>query len=173
MRATLVQDLPEIQRILEREVREGVAHFGYEPPTVDQLQAEFEAAVDRFPWFSALDEHGVLIGFAKANVWKPREGYSRTAEIGVYAAVGQQGKGVGSALYEQLLPKLWAMGFHHLVAGIRLPNDPCVRLHEKYGFRKVAHFTQMGFKFGLWQDVGYWELLEPEAESQLPAAPTK
>jgi len=173
VQATKVEDLPDIQRILEKEVREGVAHFGYEPPTVDQLRSELDASLGRFAWCSALDESGRVIGFAKAGLWKPREGYRHTAEVGVYVAEGTQSRGVGTALYEELLPQLWALGFHHLVAGIRLPNDPCVRLHEKFGFRKVAHFSQMGFKFGEWQDVGYWELLEPTAESQLPASPTK
>jgi phosphinothricin acetyltransferase len=40
-----------------------------------------------------------------------------------------------------------------------LPNDASVRLQEKFGFRKVAHFQQIGFKFGRWIGVGYWQLI--------------
>jgi phosphinothricin acetyltransferase len=48
-------------------------------------------------------------------------------------------------------------GIHAAIGGIALPNDASVALHEKFGMRKVAHFEQVGFKFGKWVDVGYWE----------------
>jgi len=47
---------------------------------------------------------------------------------------------------------------HVVIGGIALPNEASVRLHEKLGFRKVAHFKEVGYKFGRWIDVGYWEL---------------
>ncbi len=44
-----------------------------------------------------------------------------------------------------------------MIGGIALPNKASVILHERLGFRKVAHFKKVGYKFGRWIDVGYWE----------------
>jgi phosphinothricin acetyltransferase len=48
---------------------------------------------------------------------------------------------------------------HVVIGGIALPNEGSQALHERFGFRKVAHFEQVGFKFGRWVDVGYWQLI--------------
>ena len=45
------------------------------------------------------------------------------------------------------------------MGGIGLPNDASVALHEKCGFKKVAHLEHAGFKFGRWIDLGYWQKL--------------
>jgi len=155
IRPAALEDLPSILDVLNREIREGVAHFGLEEQTLEMVGAEFDGAGETHPWWVAVDDSG-LLGFARASRWKARGAYSQTAEVGVYAAIGSQGKGVGSALYEQFLPACRAAGLHTLLAGIRLPNEPCVRLHEKFGFAKVGELPQVGFKFGQWHDVGYW-----------------
>jgi len=45
-----------------------------------------------------------------------------------------------------------------VIGGIAQPNAGSVGLHEALGFRKVAHFAEVGMKFGRWIDVGYWQL---------------
>jgi L-amino acid N-acyltransferase YncA len=71
---------------------------------------------------------------------------------------GLGGTGIGSELYSQLLSALKSGGVHAVMGGIALPNDASVRLHEKFGFKKVAHFKEVGFKFDRWIDVAYWQL---------------
>lgn len=61
-------------------------------------------------------------------------------------------------LYRLLLKQLGERGFHVVIGGVALPNAASVALHEKLGFRKVAHFSEVGFKFGKWIDVAYWQL---------------
>lgn len=68
------------------------------------------------------------------------------------------GRGVGSMLYRALLTALRERNIHAAMGGIALPNHTSVALHEKLGFKKVAHFEQVGFKFNRWIDVGYWQL---------------
>ena len=80
-------------------------------------------------------------------------------ECTVYTAAECQGQGVGRALYGVLLPALKAAGYHAVVAVIALPNPASVALHERFGMRKVAHFPQVGFKFGQWHDVGNWQVV--------------
>lgn len=175
IRPTLECDLPGIADILGREIQDGVAHFGIVPPSVEEVIEDWKRAMPMYPWFTALGEEGGPVqGFARAGRWKPREAYDPTVEIGVYVRQDAQGKGVGTALYRSLLPDLQTRDFHLLVAGIRLPNEPCVRLHERFGFQKVAHFPEMGFKFGQWHDVGYWSCRSQDLRlSQLPTSPTR
>jgi phosphinothricin acetyltransferase len=68
-------------------------------------------------------------------------------------------KGIGKILYEKLFEELSKTDVHAIIAGIALPNEESIKLHERFGFEKVAHFREVGFKFGRWIDVGYWELL--------------
>ncbi len=75
----------------------------------------------------------------------------------MYVAPDQGGRGVGSSLYSSLLQALRDRGLHAAMGGIALPNDASIALHEKFGFQKVAHFEQAGFKLGRWIDVGYWQ----------------
>ena len=74
------------------------------------------------------------------------------------ALVTGSSKGVGKAIYDQFIPSNVEAGFHTLLAGIRLPNDACVRLHERFGFRHVGTLPEVGYKFDEWHDVGYWAL---------------
>ncbi|HRK20901.1 MAG TPA: N-acetyltransferase family protein [Fimbriimonadaceae bacterium] len=174
VRPTIESDLPGIREILEWEILNNVAHFGLNAPDLAEIANEWSRASGRFPWFTALDDGGRAIGFAKAGTWKPREAYNRTCEIGIYVRPDVQSCGLGTRLYSELIPACDAHEFHLLVAGIRLPNDPCVRLHEKFGFRKVAHFNEMGYKFGEWHDVGYWQRGPAErGANPLPISPTK
>jgi hypothetical protein len=58
--------------------------------------------------------------------------------------------------------------YHTIIAGIALPNEPSVRLHDKFGFKKVAHFAEVGNKFGKWVDVGFWQKLTSQLAALLP-----
>jgi len=61
-------------------------------------------------------------------------------------------------LYTALINELKRLNIHAVIGGISLPNEASIALHEKFGFRKIAHFKEVGFKFNKWVDVGYWEL---------------
>jgi phosphinothricin acetyltransferase len=108
------------------------------------------------PWLVA-DVDGDVAGYAYATKWHKRHGYRYSAEVTVYLAPDQGGRGIGTKLYTPLLEKLRGLGFRSAIGGIALPNDASVALHEKFGFRKVAHYERIGVKFGQWLDVGYWQ----------------
>lgn len=118
--------------------------------------ADVEAA--GLPWLVA-ERDGLVAGYAYATLWRPRRSYRHSTEVTVYVSHDCGGLGVGTALYGRLLPLLRERGYHVALGGIALPNGASVALHEKFGFRKVAHLEQVGFKLGRWIDVGYWELL--------------
>ncbi|HTD28698.1 MAG TPA: GNAT family N-acetyltransferase [Xanthomonadaceae bacterium] len=68
-------------------------------------------------------------------------------------------RGIGIALYGELFAKLRDQSIHAVIAGISFPNPASVSLHERLGFRKVAHFSEVGFKLDRWVDVGYWQTM--------------
>jgi L-amino acid N-acyltransferase YncA len=111
----------------------------------------------RFPWLVA-DEGGAIVGYAYATPWKPRSAYRFSVESTVYVAPDHMGRGVGTALYRELIDALRRLGVHCTVGGIALPNSASIALHEKLGFRKIGQFVEIGRKFDRWVDVGYWEL---------------
>jgi phosphinothricin acetyltransferase len=108
------------------------------------------------PWLVA-ERAGAVVGYAYATGWRVRRGYRYSAEVTVYVDPGAGGRGIGSLLYTDLIAALQERGIHAAMGGIALPNDASVALHEKFGFKKVAHFEQVGVKFDRWIDVGYWQ----------------
>ena len=109
--------------------------------------------------FLVVESGGEVVGYAHASKWKGRCAYRFSVEVSAYIHHGAVGHGFGSALYQELCPRLADKGVHALIGGIALPNDASIRLHEKFGFRQVARFPEVGFKFGCWVDVGYWQLI--------------
>ena len=81
-----------------------------------------------------------------------------SVETTIYLSSRQLGAGIGTTLYRRLLELLKTRGLHLAIGGVALPNQASIALHEKLGFQKVAHFGEVGFKFGRWIDVAYWEL---------------
>lgn len=110
------------------------------------------------PWLVLEGAGGTIAGYAYATGWRVRHAYRFSVETSVYLAQGHERKGYGTALCKALLDGLRAKGCHLAIAGIALPNEASVALHERLGYRKVAHFGEVGFKFGRWLDVAYWEL---------------
>jgi len=139
-------------------------HFAYQSHSDATFEAGWRAGSSTHPWLVA-EFDGAFAGYAKAGVWRDRKAYERTCETGIYVQRGFEGKGVGLALYGELLPRLRAAGFHAVIGGMTMPNPASAALHERAGFRKVAHFEQVGRKFGQWHDVGFWQLNFPDPES--------
>lgn len=125
------------------------------PPDMAARMAEVQAS---FPWL-VLEEEGLILGYAYAGKWKARSAYRHTVESTIYLAQGQTGRGLGRRLYTALLAGLAERRVHAVIGGITQPNPASVGLHEALGFRKVGHLSEVGWKFGRWLDVGYWELI--------------
>lgn len=108
--------------------------------------------------YMVAEERGMVTGYAYATPWRARPAYRTSVETSVYLADGTRARGTGTALYGALLAQLVDDGYHLAIGGIAQPNPASVALHEKLGFEKVAHFREVGRKFGRWIDVGYWQL---------------
>ncbi|PID45615.1 MAG: hypothetical protein CSB47_08185 [Proteobacteria bacterium] len=83
---------------------------------------------------------------------------SFTVEVSIYLSHQITSRGLGTQLYNALFSSLREKSVHIVIGGITLPNAASIALHEKFGMEKVAHFKEVGYKFGKWLDVGYWQV---------------
>ena len=143
--------------------------FEETPVGADEMRERVEEVQASGLPFLVIEHDARVAGYAHASKWKGRCAYRYSVEISAYIERECLGQGLGSQLYERLMPSLKAGGIHAVIGGIALPNAASVRLHEKFGLRQVATFPQVGFKFGRWIDVGYWQITLGDAkEMQQP-----
>ena len=102
---------------------------------------------------------GRVVGYAYASEHRTRAAYRTSVDVAVYVALGAQRGGVARSLYSRLLPAAASLGYHAAFAGIALPNEASVGLHEAMGFEPVGIYREVGRKFDAWHDVGWWQRL--------------
>lgn len=162
VRPVKARDAAAICTIYNHYVDHTIVTFEESPVSAGEMKARIRLIASmNFPWLVA-EEAGEVLGYAYANKWKERAAYKHSTEVTVYLREAATGRGIGRLLYAQLIARLRELGFRAIIGGIALPNAASVGLHESLGFRKVAHFERVGFKFGRWIDVGYWQLSLPE-----------
>ena len=162
IRPAVPKDAENIASIYNYYVANTVASFEEEPITGKEMARRIKEKPPHLPWL-VYEQDGEVAGYAYANRWKARAAYRYAVESTIYLNQACAGKGIGTALYAELIAQLRLAGCHCVLAGISLPNEASIALHEKFGFQKIAHFKQVGFKFGRWVDVGYWQLLLTDA----------
>jgi L-amino acid N-acyltransferase YncA len=150
-------DAEAIARIYQHYVLHTSISFEEQAASAAQMWERVrEAMASALPWLVA--EHGQqVIGYAFAVKWKVRSAYRHSVESSVYLDPAFIGRGVGTQLYGALLAALRERSIHAVIGGIALPNAASIALHERLGFSKVAQFREVGYKFGQWVDVGYWQ----------------
>jgi phosphinothricin acetyltransferase len=170
VRPATESDLPAVNDVYNQYVAETHYTFDVEPMTIDE----------RREWFTHYDEtgryrvivavsEGIVIGYASSSRFRVKPAYETSIETSVYLAPESVGRGAGSRLYEGLFKALEGEDVHRAYAGIALPNPASIGLHERFGFKRVAHFTEQGRKFGRYWDVAWYE--KPlGAEPKDPAA---
>ncbi len=152
------EDAQVIAEIYNYYVKNTAATFEEHEVTAQDMLSRIQSIQSEdLPWL-VIEHDNRVIGYAYASRWKARSAYRFTVEVSVYLAHSEHGKGNGKALYTALFNIIRNKGFHVAISVVNLPNDSSVAIHEKFGMKKVAHFAQVGFKFGQWQDVGYWQI---------------
>ena len=125
--------------------------------TLDDFKKKINSIIPQYP-FLVYEENNEILGYAYGSKFRPKPAYSHTVESTVYVKQGEHGKQIGTKLYAELLRQLHLDNYHVVLGVLTLPNDGSVKLHEKFGFKQVAHLKEAGLKFGDWQDVGIWQL---------------
>jgi len=145
--------------------------FEESPPDAAEMAVRMAELGQMYPWLVAELEDGSLAGYAYAAPHRARAAYRWSVDVTVYVADGARRRGVGRALYGALLPLLARQGFRVACAGITLPNEASVALHEALGFELVGVHRGIGWKAGAWRDVGWWQAELAPAPRGRPAEP--
>jgi phosphinothricin acetyltransferase len=150
-------DAEAIARIYNHYVLNTTITFEEQAVSVEDMVGRIaEAGSNSLPWL-VLEQDGEVLGYAYASKWKGRCAYRHSVESSIYLAPDTLHKGLGTQLYTELFSQLREKGMHVVIGGISLPNPASITLHERFGMTQVAHFKEVGFKFGKWVDVGYWQ----------------
>lgn len=152
------RDISQVCDIYNYYIQNTIVTFEEEPVSLQEMENRVKEVTETFPWM-VFEENGRILGYTYAGKWNKREAYRFTVEPALYIIKDFVGTGIGSQLFSALLKELKRQGIHSVIAIISQPNEPSVILLEKFGFKKVAHFTQVGYKFNHWIDVGHWQLV--------------
>ncbi len=139
-------------------VTDGWVSSEVDPPGADEFARRMERYGTSHLWLVA-EIDGAIAGYAYGSPHAERAAYAHSCDVAVYVDPAHARQGIGRALYNVLLPVLAKKGFHAAFAGIALPNEGSVGLHQAMGFAPVGIYREVGWKFDGWRDVGWWQRL--------------
>jgi len=126
-------------------------------PTPEEIAARIAKSRSRWQWLVA-ELDGEVVGYAYGAQHRERAAYRWSVEVSAYVGRDHHRQGIGRALYSALFAELASKGFCNAFAGITLPNEPSVKLHTSMGFQPIGTFRSIGWKFGRWHDVAWFQL---------------
>ncbi len=141
-------DAPFVIEIYRQGIATGNATFETEPPA----WGEFSAGHLSHSRLVARDGAGVL-GWAMLSPVSGRCVYGGVAEVSIYIAESERGRGIGGALLEELIRQSEQNGIWTLQAGIFPENTASIRLHKRHGFREVGRRERIGKLGDVWRDT--------------------
>ncbi len=150
------EDAKQIRDIYAPYVEKTAITFETEIPSLAEIKERI-ATNSKYGWFVFESENKIL-AYAYACRHRDRTAYQWCCETSVYVREGYQRQGLASALYKKLFLQLKEIGLVNLYAGITLPNEASIKLHESFGFTHVGTYPKIGYKLKAWRDVGWWEL---------------
>jgi L-amino acid N-acyltransferase YncA len=157
IRLATPDDASGIHAIYAPIVRDTVISFEVEPPTVEETCERISSITRTHPWL-VCDDAGIIAGYAYAGAHQARAAYQWAANVSIYNHPAYHRRGLGRALYGALFELLRRQGMRQACAGITLPNEASVGLHEALGFKPVGIYSDIGYKFGAWHAVGWWQM---------------
>lgn len=158
IRAFDINDLKAVLEIYNYYILNTTATFDLEILSPEVYLEKIKQISAEYP-FIVFEENKEILGFAYGSKFRPKPAYNYVVESTVYVKHTAHGRQVGTKLYSALLDALKAANYHTVLGVLTIPNDASVKLHEKFGFKNVAHLKEVGFKFGEWQHIGIWQLV--------------
>ncbi|PWT72147.1 MAG: GNAT family N-acetyltransferase [Bacteroidetes bacterium] len=151
-------DVEALLSIYNDIIKNTTAVFEYHPHTLLMRQSWYASKQkDGYPVFVA-EEGKKIMGFSSFGPFRAWPAYKYSVENSVYVADGCRGRGIGKLLIAPLIDAAVQRDMHIIVASIEATNESSIRLHQSFGFEEVAHFKQVGFKFGRWLDLKFFQL---------------
>ena len=156
LRPATPDDAPRIAEIYAPFCGDSPVSFEIEPPTAAQISERVARYQATHPWLVAEDDCSVL-GYVYASPHRDRAAYRWSVDVAAYFDAAFRRRGLGRWMYETLFELLTWQGFHAAHAGITVPNEASVGLHEALGFVLIGIYPAVGYKAGAWRDVGWWQ----------------
>lgn len=151
-------DLPGLNDLYNHYVLTSHVTFDVEPTGIDWRRRWLKEHADpRHRVFVALTDEGDVTAFASSGPYRPKAAYGTTVETSIYVSATHIGHGIGNALYKVLFDTLDREDVHRALAAIAQPNPVSVNLHQRFGFYRVGHLSEVGKKFGRRWDVDWYE----------------
>ncbi|ADK16103.1 GNAT family N-acetyltransferase [Clostridium ljungdahlii] len=178
MRMATKADAKEILDIYEPYVRNSAISFEYDVPSIEEFTERINNILKKYPYIVAVDNNQI-IGYAYVSSFKERVAYDWAVETTIYLSQDCRGKGVGKKLYlalEKILKRQNIINLNACIAYTTTDNayltNASMYFHENLGYRKVAHFTKCGYKFGNWYDMIWMEkIIGEHSENPKPVIP--
>lgn len=152
------RDAEQIVNIYNYYIKTSTVTFETAILTKEEMKQRITKILEKYP-FLVFEKDEQILGYAYANLFRTRVAYEQASESSVYVHPNHFKKGIATQLYKALLIDMKKHDLKTAIGGITLPNEASVVLHEKLGFKKVAHFEKVGYKFEQWLDVGFWQIL--------------
>lgn len=162
-----LEDAKRIVEIYRPYVETTAITFDYDVPLENEFEEKISHTLQKYPFLVAeIDDK--VVGYAYAGEFYPKRAYEWTVEITIYLDKEERGRGIGDALYVELEKRLKEKGIFHVTSCIAYPDEGSVSFHEKHGFRRVAHFEKVGYKFDRWWDI-VWYQKDIRNKEEIPA----
>ncbi len=169
LRPATAEDIPEMLSIYNDIILHTTAVYDYKPHTLEMRQSWFKTKQEQgFPVFVA-DDNGSVAGFSSIGPFRAWAAYKYSVENSIYVAANRRGQGIGKLLIPPLIDAARQLQMHTVIAGIDATNESSIRLHKSFGFEETAHFKQVGYKFGRWLDLKFFQLILNTPENPVEA----
>jgi L-amino acid N-acyltransferase YncA len=169
IRVASTDDAASVAEIYGPSVTENATSFEVVAPDASEMSSRISKILPQYPWL-VCEAEGQVIGYAYASAHRDRAAYRWSVDVSAYISTKVHRRGVGTALYAALFEILVLQRYRNAYAGITLPNSASEGMHGRAGFSLVGVYHHVGYKFGVWHDVGWYErsLLPPAANPLEP-----
>lgn len=153
-----IEDAHDIAAIYNYYIKNTTITFEELEIDAEEISNRIKSVTENFPWI-VYEVDGRVVGYAYVSPFKSRSAYKNSVESSIYIDHEFRGRGVGTLLYKEIIRMCVFRNYHTILGITTYPNDKSVLLHQKFGFEKVAHYKEVGYKFNTWIDVAVWQLL--------------
>ncbi|ADY57012.1 Phosphinothricin acetyltransferase [Syntrophobotulus glycolicus DSM 8271] len=157
IRLASTKDAEQIRQIYSPYVENTVISFETAGPSAAEMEMRIRQVMDKHLWL-VYEQEGEILGYAYASSHHERSAYSWAVDVSIYVKADRVGRGIGKSLYSPFFKLLKLQGFCNAYAIIALPNQASTALHEYFGFKPIGISSKVGYKFGKWIDVQWWEM---------------